>query len=80
MTSLQLLLLNLLYDALCIILPWDNVDEEETLFPAGLVRPDAGAVMLSFGPISSVFDIATFPVFVLRSVPGALRRGDLTFT
>jgi len=30
MTSLQLLLLNLLYDALCIILPWDNVDEEES--------------------------------------------------
>ena len=44
MTSLQLLLLNLLYDALCIILPWDNVDEEETLSPAGLVGPDAGAV------------------------------------
>ena len=33
MTSLQILLLNLLYDVLCIILPWDNVDEEETLSP-----------------------------------------------
>ncbi|MFR4670409.1 MAG: HAD-IC family P-type ATPase [Intestinibacter bartlettii] len=28
MTSIQLLLLNLLYDVLCLILPWDNVDEE----------------------------------------------------
>ena len=37
MTSLQLLLLNLLYDALCIILPWDNVDEEER-FPRGIGR------------------------------------------
>ena len=44
MTSLQLLLLNLLYDALCIILPWDNVDEEETLSPRDWVGPDAGAV------------------------------------
>lgn len=39
MTSLQILLLNLLYDILCIILPWDNVDEEETLSPrTGLER------------------------------------------
>ena len=30
MTSIQILLLNLLYDILCIVLPWDNVDEEET--------------------------------------------------
>ncbi|MBD8923667.1 hypothetical protein EGR52_09715 [bacterium] len=29
MTSIQILLLNLLYDTLCIVLPWDNVDEEE---------------------------------------------------
>jgi len=29
MTSLQLLLLNLLYDTLCLILPWDNVDSEQ---------------------------------------------------
>ena len=60
MTSLQLLLLNLLYDVLCIILPWDNVDEEETLSPRDWSGRTLGRFMLSFGPISSVFDIATF--------------------
>lgn len=60
MTSLQLLLLNLLYDALCIILPWDNVDEEENLSPRDWSGRTLGRFMLSFGPISSVFDIATF--------------------
>ena len=60
MTSLQLLLLNLLYDVLCIILPWDNVDEEETLSPRDWSGKTLGRFMLSFGPISSVFDIATF--------------------
>ena len=60
MTSLQLLLLNLLYDALCIILPWDNVDEEETLSPRDWSGRTLGRFMLSFGSISSVFDIATF--------------------
>ena len=60
MTSLQILLLNLLYDILCIILPWDNVDEEETLSPRDWSGKTLGRFMLFFGPISSIFDIATF--------------------
>ena len=54
------MLLNLLYDVLCIILPWDNVDEEETLSPRDWSGKTLGRFMLSFGPISSLFDIATF--------------------
>lgn len=60
MTSLQILLLNLLYDVLCIILPWDNVDEEETRCPRDWSGKTLGRFMLFFGPISSVFDIITF--------------------
>ena len=60
MTALQLLLLNLLYDVLCIVLPWDNVDQEETLSPRDWSGKTLGRFMLSFGPISSLFDIGTF--------------------
>lgn len=60
MTSVQILLLNLLYDILCIILPWDNVDEEETTSPRVWSGKTLGRFMLSFGPISSIFDIVTF--------------------
>ena len=60
MTALQLLLLNLLYDVLCIVLPWDHVDEEETLAPRDWSGKTLGRFMLSFGPISSLFDIGTF--------------------
>ena len=60
MTSLQILLLNLLYDVLCIILPWDNVDEEDTLSPRDWSGKTLGRFMLFFGPISSLFDIVTF--------------------
>ncbi len=60
MTSLQILLLNLLYDILCIILPWDNVYEEETLSPRDWSGKTLGRFMLFFGPISSLFDIVTF--------------------
>ena len=60
MTSLQILLLNLLYDLLCIVLPWDHVDEEELYAPKEWSGKTLSRFMLSFGPISSLFDLATF--------------------
>lgn len=60
MASIQILLLNLLYDILCIVLPWDNVDREDTLSPKVWSGKSLPRFMLSFGPISSLFDILTF--------------------
>ena len=77
MTSLQILLLNLLYDVLCIILPWDNVDEEETLSPRDWSGKTLGRFMLFFGPISSIFDIVTFLFLYYILCP--LLCGDTTY-
>lgn len=60
MTALQLLLLNLLYDILCLVLPWDQVDEEVCAKPVEWSGKTLGRFMRFFGPISSVFDIITF--------------------
>ncbi|MCC8059019.1 magnesium-translocating P-type ATPase [Cloacibacillus sp.] len=60
MTAIQLLLLNLLYDTLCIVLPWDSVDAEDTEAPREWSGKTLSGFMLSFGPISSIFDIMTF--------------------
>lgn len=60
MTSLQLLLLNLLYDILCLVLPWDHVDEEICARPLEWSGRTLGRFMRFFGPISSFFDILTF--------------------
>ena len=60
MTSLQLLLLNLLYDILCLVLPWDHVDEETCSRPLEWSGRTLGRFMRFFGPISSFFDILTF--------------------
>lgn len=60
MTAIQILLLNLLYDTLCIVLPWDNVDKEEYSSPQRWSGETLGSFMRFFGPISSVFDILTF--------------------
>lgn len=60
MTSVQLLLLNLLYDTLCLVLPWDHVDEEACSQPLEWSGRTLGRSMRYFGPISSVFDMMTF--------------------
>ena len=60
MTSIQLLLLNLLYDILCLILPWDNVDKEMIEKPSDWSSNKLSTFMLTFGPISSIFDVITF--------------------
>ena len=60
MTSLQLLLLNLLYDILCLVLPWDHVDVETGSQPLEWSGRTLGRFMRFFGPISSFFDILTF--------------------
>ena len=60
MTAVQLLLLNLIYDLTCTAVPWDNVDDEMTRAPR---RWNAGSIrdfMVTFGPISSIFDVLTF--------------------
>ncbi len=64
MLPFQILLNNLLYDTSQMTIPTDHVDEEQ------LVRPshwDIGFIrrfMVRFGPISSVFDFATFAVML----------------
>ena len=60
MTSIQILLLNLLYDLLCLVLPWDHVDREMVQKPLEWSGKTLGRFMMIFGPISSVFDIITF--------------------
>jgi P-type Mg2+ transporter len=62
MLPLQLVVQNLLYDAAQLALPWDRVDRRYLQSPrrwetGGLVR-----FMLVFGPLSSLFDLATFAV------------------
>jgi Mg2+-importing ATPase len=60
MLPLQLLVQNLLYDISQIAIPFDNVDEEQVRMPLTWNPSDIGRFMVFFGPVSSVFDIATF--------------------
>ena len=60
MASVQLLLLNLIYDISCTSIPWDNVDEDFILRPKEWDAKSVSKFMLWFGPISSICDILTY--------------------
>jgi Mg2+-importing ATPase len=73
----QILLNNLLYDASQLAIPTDRVDPEQLRAPA---HWDIGAIrrfMLLFGPISSLFDFATFGLmlYVFHAAPPEFRSG-----
>lgn len=60
MASVQLLLLNLIYNITCIAVPWDHVDEDYLLVPRPWNASSIGRFMVWIGPASSIFDIITF--------------------
>ena len=62
MAPIQVLTNNLMYDFSQAAIATDNVDEEELQRPRRWEVPNIARTMLLIGPISSVFDYATFAV------------------
>ncbi len=73
----QILLNNLLYDASQLAIPTDNVDEAQLRRPSHWDIAFIRRFMIFFGPLSSVFDFATFGVmlWVFHSGPEQFRTG-----
>ncbi|WP_082634285.1 magnesium-translocating P-type ATPase [Arthrobacter alpinus] len=73
----QILLNNLLYDTGQLAIPGDRVDKEQLQAPSHWDIAFIRRFMLLFGPISSLFDFATFALmlFVFNAVPGEFRAG-----
>ena len=60
MSSLQILMQNLLYDISQIAIPWDRMDEEYLTTPKRWDSWDLLKFTLVLGPTSSVFDMCTY--------------------
>jgi Mg2+-importing ATPase len=60
MSSIQLLVQNLLYDISQIAIPWDRMDEEYLQEPKRWASLDLLRFIAVFGPTSSVIDLSTF--------------------
>jgi Mg2+-importing ATPase len=62
MLPVQLLLQNLLYDFSQSSIPWDVMDKEYLEVPRKWEAGSIGRFMLFIGPVSSIFDYATFGI------------------
>ena len=73
----QILLNNLLYDSSQLAIPTDNVDAEQLRRPSHWDIAFIRRFMIVFGPLSSVFDFATFAIMlgVFHSSPAQFRSG-----
>jgi P-type Mg2+ transporter len=60
MLPIQILVLNLIYDISCIAIPWDNVDLDFLRKPRKWDASSISRFMIWIGPVSSIFDIATY--------------------
>jgi Mg2+-importing ATPase len=60
MLPIQILVLNLIYDISCIAIPWDNVDSDFLRQPRKWDASSISGFMVWIGPVSSIFDIATY--------------------
>jgi Mg2+-importing ATPase len=70
----QILLNNLLYDSSQLAIPTDRVDEEQLHAPSHWNIAFIRRFMLTFGPISSLFDFLTFGLML-----GVLHAGPIEF-
>ena len=72
MSALQLVLLSLVYEIVCIALPWDTVDDVWTARPRSWDAASIKGFMLELGPVSSLFDIVTFAALFFVVCPAAV--------
>ena len=76
MSALQLVLLSLVYEIVCIALPWDTVDDDWTARPRAWDAASIKGFMLELGPVSSLFDIVPFAALFFVVCPAA--AGDVS--
>ena len=62
MLPIQILINNLLYDISQISIPWDKMDDDYIIKPRKWDASGISKFMIYIGPISSIFDYATFAV------------------
>ena len=73
----QILLNNLIYDATQIAIPTDRVDPDQLARPAHWDMREIRRFMLTFGPLSSLFDFLIFAILlqVLHAGPAEFQTG-----
>ncbi len=72
MEALQLIALNLIYDFVCVALPFDNADPELLKQPRTWDTSTLRRFMTTYGPLSSIFDIFTYVAMFFLICPAVV--------
>ncbi len=70
MQPVQIILLDIITDISCAVMPFDKVDEEMIRKPCDFSVKQIRDFMFMFAPLSSVIDMATFAFLMYYTVPG----------
>lgn len=62
MVAIHILILNIIYDFSQYSIPWDNIDENYIKYPRQWNPRSIFKFMLCIGPVSTIFDIASFMI------------------
>lgn len=74
MAPVMIILLDIVTDVSCAVMPLDQVDEELTLKPCNFSVKEIRSFMFTFGPLSSLVDLATFATLMYFIAP--MQIGD----
>lgn len=78
MAPVMIILLDIVTDVSCAIMPMDQVDEELTLNPCRFSVKEIRSFMFMFGPLSSLIDLITFAILLYFIAPMQLNMNFAT--
>lgn len=79
MKALHIILLDIITDISCGVIPFDKVDEEQIVKPLKFSLEQIRGFMFTFGPISSLVDMMTFAILMYYICP-LMSQGQFDFS
>ena len=78
--SIHIILLDIISDISCSLIPFDAVEEKDIEKPLNFSLPQIRNFMFVFGPLSSLLDMATFAIMFYFIAPMMMRDNGISYT
>ncbi len=78
--AVHIILLDIISDISCSLIPFDAVDEKDIKTPLNFSLPEIRNFMFVFGPLSSLLDMASFAVLLYFICPMMMEARGVTYT
>ncbi len=77
--AVHIIMLDIISDISCSMIPFDNVDEKDILKPLDFSIGQIREFMFMFGPLSSLLDMASFAILLYFICPSALSSQGISY-